>query len=107
MAAIGFPAYVILLVVLIIIVSLYLSRFSNLIGKKDPVAMLATLILISYAKLLEVCFKSLSVGILVYPDGTCGKPDWAGIYSYSLLMAVAPLPPELENISKSKAKNFY
>ena len=69
----AFPAYVILLVVLVIIISSYSSRFSNLIGKKDPVAMLATLILISYAKLLEVCFKSLSVGILVYPDGTRDK----------------------------------
>ena len=33
-------------------------------------ATLATLILLSYAKLLEVCFKSLSVGILEYPDGS-------------------------------------
>ena len=38
--------------------------------KKDPVATLATLILLSYAKLLEVCFKSLSVGFLKYPDGS-------------------------------------
>ena len=33
-------------------------------------ATLATLILLSYAKVLEVCFKSLSVGILTYPDGS-------------------------------------
>ena len=66
----AFPAYVILLVVLVIIISSYSIRFSNLIGKKDPVATLATLILLSYAKLLEVCFKSLSVGILEYPDGS-------------------------------------
>ena len=33
-------------------------------------ATLATLILLSYAKLLEICFESLSVGILSYPDGT-------------------------------------
>ena len=66
----AFPAYIILLVTLIIITSSYSSRFSNLIGKKNPVATLATLILLSYAKLLEVCFKSLSFGSLYYPDGS-------------------------------------
>ena len=66
----AFPAYIILLVVLVIIISSYSTKFSNLIGKKDPVATLATLILLSYAKLLEICFKSLSVGILEYPDGS-------------------------------------
>ena len=70
-----FPAYIFLLVILVIIITSYSSKFSNLIRKKDPVAVLATLILISYAKLLqaEVCFQSLSVGILVYPDGTSAK----------------------------------
>ena len=66
----AFPAYIILLVALVIIISSYSSRFSNLIGKKNPVATLATLILLSYAKLLEVCFKSLSFGNLSYPDGS-------------------------------------
>ena len=65
-----FPIYVILLVVLVIIISSYSTKFSNLIGKKNPVATLATLILLSYAKLLEICFRSLSVGILEYPDGS-------------------------------------
>ena len=65
-----FPVYVILLVMLVIIVSSYSAKFSNFIGQKDPVATLATLILLSYAKLLEVCFKSLSVGILEYPDNS-------------------------------------
>ena len=66
----AFPVYVILLVVLVIIVSSYSTKFSNLIGKKNPVATLATLILLSYAKLLEVCFNSLSVGTLEYPDSS-------------------------------------
>ena len=66
----AFPTYVILLVVSVIIISSYSSKFSNLIGKKDPVATLATLILLSYAKLIEICFKSLSVGTLKYPDGS-------------------------------------
>ena len=66
----AFPAYVIFLVVLVVIISSYSTKFSNLIGKKDPVATLATLILLSYAKLVEVCFKSLTVGILEYPYGS-------------------------------------
>jgi hypothetical protein len=67
----AFPAYVIVLVILVIVISSYSTKFSNLIGRKDPVATLSTLILLSYAKLLEVCFKSaLSVIILDYPDGS-------------------------------------
>ena len=66
----AFPAYIILLVVLVIIISSYSTKFSNLIGKKDPVATLATLILLSFTRLLDNCFKSLSVGILKYPDGS-------------------------------------
>ena len=66
----AFPAYVILLVILVIIISSYSTKFSSLIGKKNPVATLATLILLSYAKLLEVCFNSLSVGILEYPNSS-------------------------------------
>ena len=79
----AFPAYVILLVVLVIVISSYSSKFSNLIGKKDPVATLATLILLSYAKLLEICFKSLSVGTITYPDGSSEMlwlPDATVIY---------------------------
>ena len=64
----AFPSYVILLVILVIIISSYSTKFSNLIGKKNPVATLATLILLSCAKFLEVCFKSLTVGILEYPN---------------------------------------
>ena len=65
----AFPAYVIFLVISVIALSSYSTKFSNLIGKKDPVATLATLILLSFAKVLEICFKSLSVGILKYPNG--------------------------------------
>ena len=38
----AFPAYMIFLVALVIIISSYSSRFSNLIGKKNPVATLAS-----------------------------------------------------------------
>ena len=71
----AFPAYVIILVIVIIILSSCSMQFSRMIGKKDPVATLATLILLSYAKVLEICFESLSVGVLTYPDGT-KEPLW-------------------------------
>ena len=48
-----FPAYIIFLVVAIIWISSRSSTFSNLIGKRNPVATLATLILISYTKFLQ------------------------------------------------------
>ena len=65
-----FPAYVIFLVVVIIIISSFSLRFSKIIGKKDPVGTLATLILFSYANLLHTSFWSLSAGVLEYPDGS-------------------------------------
>ena len=50
----AFPVYIISLVIIVITVSEYSPRFAALIGKKDPIATLATLILLSYAKLLSV-----------------------------------------------------
>ena len=70
-----FPFYIMFIVVLIIIVSSCSSKFAKVIGKKDPVATLATLILLSYAKLLEVVFKTFASGTLNYPDGTT-KTVW-------------------------------
>ena len=66
----AFPTYVICLVVMIIIICSFSSKFSNLIGKKDPVATLATLILLSYAKFLEIIFKALAYANLQYQDGS-------------------------------------
>ena len=65
----AFPAYIISLVVMVIIVSEYSPKFAGLIGKKDPVSTLATLILLSYAKLLSVTITALSFATLDYPDG--------------------------------------
>ena len=72
-----FPIYLISLVVIVIIISKYSQRFSNVIGKRDPVATLATLILISYAKLLSIVITILSLTTLEYPDGNrvLWKPD--------------------------------
>ena len=65
----AFTVYIISLVVIVIIVSEYSPRFAQLIGKKDPVSTLATLILLSYSKLLSVTITALSFAKLDYPDG--------------------------------------
>ena len=66
----AFPVYIISLVIIVIIVSEYSPRFAGLIGKRDPIATLATLILLSYAKLLSVTITALSFAVLDYPDGS-------------------------------------
>ena len=66
---IAFPLYIIILVVIVIIVSEYSPKFTALIGRMDPVSALATLILLSYAKLLSVTIAALSFAELNYPDG--------------------------------------
>ena len=65
----GFPLYIIFLVVMVIIISEYSPKFAGVIGRKDPVSTLATLILLSYAKLLSVTITALSFAKLDYPDG--------------------------------------
>ena len=64
----AFPAYIIFLVILVIVVSEYSNKFAQLIGKRNPVATLTTLILLSYAKLLHNVIASLSSTVLSYPD---------------------------------------
>ena len=49
----AFPIYVIVIVVMVIIISHYSSKFAQFIANKNPVATLATLILLSYTKLLN------------------------------------------------------
>ena len=65
-----FPAYIIFLVVMVILISEYSTKFARLIGRKNPVATLDTLILLSYSKLLQTTIAALSFTVLVYPDGT-------------------------------------
>ena len=64
----AFPTYLIALVIIIVIVSEKSMRFSILIGKKNPVATLDTLVLLSYVKFLRVIISSYSFAILDYPD---------------------------------------
>ena len=65
-----FPMYIILLSALIIIVSNYWGWFAGLIGRKNPVATLCTLFLLSYSKLLRNIIASLQYTHLTYPDGS-------------------------------------
>ena len=65
----AFPIYIISLVITVIILSEYSHKFARLIGKKDPVSTLATLILLSYAKLLSITITALSAAVLDYPGG--------------------------------------
>ena len=77
-----FPIYLIVLVVVVIVISKYSQRFANQIGKKNPVATLATLILILYAKFLSTVITILSITTLQYPDGerVLWEPDGTIMY---------------------------
>ena len=66
----AFPVYIISLVVIIVVVAECSPKFAILIGKRDPVATLATLILLSYAKLVSITIKALSFAVIDYPDGS-------------------------------------
>ena len=63
-----FPLYVWSLVALIIIGSEYSSRIARVFGS-NPVAVLATLFLLSYAKLLRTIIAALYFTFLDYPNG--------------------------------------
>ena len=66
----AFPLYVIFLVIVIIFMTERSTRFAKLLARKNPVATLATLILLSYSKLLQTIIASLSFATLHYPDGS-------------------------------------
>ena len=64
----AFPTYVIFLLIMIIIISERSLKFARLIGRKNPVATLDTLILLSYVKFIRIIISSYSFAILDYPD---------------------------------------
>ena len=66
----AFPAYIILLVVLVIIISECSVRFAQLVGKRNPIATLDTLILLCYVKFLRTVIVAFSFATLDYPDGS-------------------------------------
>ena len=71
----AFPIYIIFLVVMVIFISERWTKFARLLAKRNPVATLATLILLSYTKFLNTIIASLSYATLIYPNGS-GQWVW-------------------------------
>ena len=63
-----FPAYLFLLIFLIILLCKHFRFFANLLSSRNPVAALGTLILLSYSKLLRFIIAGLQYRILSYPS---------------------------------------
>jgi len=70
-----FPIYIWIIVLVIILVSRRSSRIARLAGQK-PVSVLATFILLSYNKLLNVSIASLSFASVLEPDENY-DPVWS------------------------------
>ena len=66
----AFPTYIFFIVIIIIQLSYHFDAFGRLLGKKDPVATLATLILLSYTKLLQTIVTAFSYATLDYPNSS-------------------------------------
>ena len=65
-----FPTYMFLLVILVIFISRHSLLFTRLIARGNPVAVLATAILLSYTTILRNVIDIFSFAILRYPDGS-------------------------------------
>ena len=65
-----FPAYILLLVVLVIVICECSVKFAQLVGKRNPVATLDTLILLCYVKFLRTIIIVFSFATLDYPDSS-------------------------------------
>ena len=65
-----FPAYLFLLMFLIIILCRYSNFFATLLSNRNPVAALCTLIFLSYSKLLRFIIVALQSTALEFPDGS-------------------------------------
>ena len=68
-----FPVYIWVLVGLMILLSHYSRRFANMLGN-NPVSVLATLILLSHAKILRTMITALYITYLEYP--TYNRTVW-------------------------------
>ena len=65
-----FPSYLFLLIIIIIVLCERSRRFAALLSKRNPVATLCTLILLSYSKLFQVIIAALQYTYIDYPDGS-------------------------------------
>ena len=66
----GYSFYLFLIAIVVIFVSERSAKFSRLISGKNPVGTLATLIWLSYTKLLQNVITTLQFAVLYYPDGS-------------------------------------
>jgi predicted outer membrane repeat protein len=66
----AFPTYILLLVVLVIVISEHSVKFAKMVAKRNPLATLNTLILLSYVKFLRTIILAFSFSTLDYPDGS-------------------------------------
>ena len=66
----AFPAYLFLLMFLIIILSKYVNSFAKLLSNRNPVAALCTLLILSYSKLLRLIIAALQFTSLLCPDNS-------------------------------------
>ena len=76
--SLAFPVYIIILVVIVIVISERSTKFARLIGRGNPIATLATLILLAFTKFLQTIITIFSFAILEYPDNvkhTLWLPD--------------------------------
>ena len=66
----AFPTYILLLVVLVIIISECSVKFAQIVGKRNPLATLDTLILLCYVKFVRTVILAFSFATLDYPDNS-------------------------------------
>ena len=65
-----FPTYVFVLIGTTIVLCEVSRKFANLLGNRNPVAALCTLILLSYSKLIRTIITALQFTYLDYPNGS-------------------------------------
>ena len=63
-----FPLYMICLVIAVIVITKYSSRCAVLLGKTNPVATLATLVILTYTALFRTVLETLSFTMIKYPE---------------------------------------
>ena len=66
----AFPTYVFVLIGTIIVLCEVSKKTATLLGNRNPVAALCTLILLSYSKLTRIIITALQFTYLNYPDGS-------------------------------------
>ena len=66
----AFPTYVFVLIGAIIVLCEVSKKFATLLGNRNPVAALCTLMLLSYSKLIRTIITALQFTHLNYPDGS-------------------------------------